>query len=304
MPLILKRIFQKYTPSFVLNYFYFLFQPYSYKKKKNLTLEYYKTLDQNSIPTEIKEGLKFIETHKFSALPFNWSLKYEHFSPRVFFDSENNCFYSMFNAKRMYFPKGYTYSRVVWTMRSVLKEQDKESAHLYTTDDFFVDNESIIVDAGVAEGNFALSVIDNAKKLFLIECNPLWMEALHLTFKPWKDKVVFVDKYLSDTSNDISISIDSLIFPVPEERYFIKMDIEGFEKKALVGMRNLALTAEFLKIDVCTYHNTDDVINIAELIKSYGLNYKLSDSYILYSNSGEIPTFRKALIRAEKGHYN
>jgi len=82
-------------------------------------------------------------------------------------------------------------TQVIWIFRSINKEQDNQSPHLYLTAEFQVDINSIVVDAGVAEGNFALSVVEKAKILYLIECDTEWMEALRLTFAPWKEKVVF-----------------------------------------------------------------------------------------------------------------
>jgi 16S rRNA A1518/A1519 N6-dimethyltransferase RsmA/KsgA/DIM1 with predicted DNA glycosylase/AP lyase activity len=43
----------------------------------------------------------------------------------------------------------------------------------------------VVVDAGAAEGNFALSVIDKASKVYIIEGDAGWCEALRQTFLPY-----------------------------------------------------------------------------------------------------------------------
>jgi hypothetical protein len=182
----------------------------------------------------------------------------------------------------------------------MLKEQDPLSPHLYLNYDFQVEPGSIVIDAGVAEGNFALSVVEKAKRLYLIECNTEWMEALRLTFAPWKEKVVFIEKYMSDIESDTTTSIDALVRPESGEKYFIKLDIEGFEQKALSGMKTLVASGNPVKIDVCTYHRQNDLKEIGAILQSCGFSYKVSDGYLLYFQTGEEPSFRKVLIRAGK----
>jgi hypothetical protein len=157
-----------------------------------------------------------------------------------------------------------------------------------------------VVDAGVAEGNFALSAVEKAKRLYLIECENEWIDALRLTFAPWKEKVVFVEKYMSDIQSNTTTSIDALITPEPGESYFIKLDIEGFEKKALSGMKKLVASGKPVRMNVCTYHHPNDFKEIAEILNSYGFSWKSSDGYVLFFQEDEEPSFRKVLIRAEK----
>lgn len=297
---ILQRIWHGITPDFFVVFVRFLLQPKSYKLRRNATLSYYKSLDKNKVDPEIKECLRFLKYHKYSAFPYNWTLKYDQYIPQIFFDKQYKAFYNIFEGKKMYFPVHYSQSQVIWTVRSILKEQDCMSPHLYLTDDFQVEPDSIVIDAGVAEGNFALKVVEHAKLLYLIECDSEWMTALKLTFAPWKEKVIFIEKYISDSQSETSISIDSLINPEPGEKYFIKMDVEGFEKKALNGMQNLIESGCPIKLDVCTYHHPNDLYDITEIVKSKGFKWHVSNGYVLYSQPDEIPTFRKVLIRAEK----
>jgi len=297
---IIQHIWQKISPNFLLVFVRFLLEPQSYKIRRKATLSHFKKIDESTLLPEIRECLKYLKYHKYSSFPYKWTQKYDNLMPEVILDETNQCFYTMFDGKKMYFPKRFTHIQVVWALRRILKEQDPLSPHLYLTHDFQVEPNSIVIDAGVAEGNFALSVVDKAKKLYLIECDADWMQALRLTFAPWKDKVVFVEKYMSDTTSDTTISIDYLVIPESDENYFIKMDIEGFEQKALSGMKRLIISENPVKMAVCTYHHPNDFKEIEEIIKSSGFTWTVSNGYVLFFQPDEEPSFRKVLIRAEK----
>lgn len=294
------KIWQKIAPQKILLFIRFLLEPTHYKLKRKRVLKFYDSKKLRSEPKEIEEGVKFLKFHKYTALPYKWTLKYENYIPEVFLDSVCNRFYILFLGKKLYFPKSFTKTKAIWGTRSILKEQDAQSPHLYLTENFNIEDGSIIIDGGVAEGNFALSVVEKAKRLYLIECDPEWIDTLKLTFAPWKNKVVFVSKYLSGTDSENSVTIDSLISPEENEKYFIKLDIEGYEKDALSGMKNLVSVAKDIKMDICTYHNKNDLNDIQNIIKQFGFKWEVSNGYLLYFQEGDEPEFRKALIRARK----
>jgi hypothetical protein len=295
----IQRIWQKVAPNFLLVGLRFIMEPESYKLRRKKVLEHFKNINQTELPTEISEALKYLRWHKYSPFPYKWTQKYDNLIPEVIRDEANQSFYTIFEGKRMYFPKRFTETHVIWAVRSIFKEQDPGSPHLYLNNDFQIDEGSIVVDAGVAEGNFALSVVEKAKRLYLIECEKEWMDALRLTFAPWKEKVVFVEKFMSDTAGDSTTSIDSLIKPEPGESYFIKLDIEGFEQKALSGMKELVASGSPVKMNVCTYHHPNDFKEIGDILNSFGFRWNPSDGYVLFFQENEEPSFRKVLIRAE-----
>ena len=297
---ILRRSWQRIIPFKVLAFIRLIMDSKSQKSRRLAVLEYYNKIDRNKIDPEILDGLKYLKSHKYVWFPFLWAQKYEKFFPKVFRDSVHQRFFVLFEGKRMYFPQKFTEPSVIWAVRNIYTEQDTESPHRYLTDGFQVDINSVIIDAGVAEGNFALSVVEKAKRLYLIECEAEWVEALRLTFAPWKEKVIFVEKYLSDSEGELTVSIDSLLKPVDNEKYFIKMDIGGFEQKALAGIKNLVASGNAIKMDVCTYHQPNAFMEISAILDDYGFNCQVSKGYVLFFQPGEEPTFRKVLIRAEK----
>jgi hypothetical protein len=295
-----RRIWQKMAPGFILSMVRLLLEPADYTRRRKAVLNHYRDHGKESFPPEIAEGLKYLKWHKFTPLPFRWAAKYDRLLPEVLFDANTKFNYVIFNGRRMYFPKSYSTSEVVWSVRAAMREQDRESPHLYLTGDFELLEDSIVIDAGVAEGNFALSVADRAKKIFLVECDPEWMEALRLTFEPWNEKVVFVEKYMADSHGPGTVSIDELLSPFDNGPYFIKLDIEGYEQKALSGMKMLMSSGKPVRMDVCTYHRPEDFKEIKSVLESFGFTCMPSSGYLLFSNSGEAPTFRKVLIRADK----
>ena len=126
------------------------------------------------------------------------------------------------------------------------------------------------------------------------------MVALRLTFEPWKEKVFFIEKYLSDEAGSSTISLDSILVPESGSNYFIKLDIEGFEQKALSGMKKLIASGNPIKMNVCIYHHPEDRREIEATLVSNGFSCEVSDGYLIYFQRKEEPAFRKALIRAGK----
>lgn len=300
----IKHLWQQHAPGRVKEYIRFLLQPKLLRDRSQAVLEHFKKQDVKKLSPEIREGLNYLKSHKYTPFPYYWSMKYDNLTPEIFRDDIHQSFYVMFEGKRMYFPARYTEKQVAWTVRGIYKEQDIQSPHLYLTPEFQVDSNSIVIDAGVAEGNFALSVVEQAQRLYLIECDKGWMDALRLTFAPWKEKVVFVEKYLSGIESESTVSIDNLVNPVMDVPYFIKMDIEGFEQKALAGMKNLVASGVNIKMDVCTYHHANDLPEIESILAGLGFTWQVTPSYMLYFQDGEEPSFRKVLVRAEKAGSN
>lgn len=71
------------------------------------------------------------------------------------------------------------------------------------------------------------------------------------------------------------VSLDEVFADVSEEKYptFIKLDIEGSEKQALLGAERIIKTVS-PKLAVCVYHKPEDVYVLTELLKSFNPNYK------------------------------
>jgi len=210
--------------------------------------------------------------------------------------------YILFEGKKMFFPKNFNF----WKennekyIKNILFEQGKGSPHLYVRNSSDIKENAVIVDAGVCEGNFALRYVDKVKKIYLIESDPLWVEALQKTFSEYRDKVVICDKFLSRYDTKKTITLDSL---VKEQIDFVKMDIEGYEADALLGGRNIFTNSESLKCAICSYHNKRDEEYIKLILNTYGYKTEVSEGYICFQhdiNIFDTLDFRRGVVYGEK----
>lgn len=93
---------------------------------------------------------------------------YYHFgeltADEVHFDEELS--YIFFEGKKMYYHKNYPFVEKNGKkyINYVLGEQHKGSPHLYIRDAHEIKDGSVIVYAGVCEGNFSLRYVENCKK--------------------------------------------------------------------------------------------------------------------------------------------
>lgn len=209
--------------------------------------------------------------------------------------------YIIFQEKRMYYPFDFAFARKNGkeVVPDILYEQGEKSPHLYLPNGYTMPKGAVIVDAGVCEGNFALRFIDVAKKIYLIEADNLWMEALRRTFEPYSDKVIYVNKYLSGRDNSKEITIDSLI---DERLDFLKMDIEGAEVESLLGAQRV-LTSNNVQCAVCSYHRQYDEKYIQFILQAYGYDTRASKGYIFFpydENMADTMDLRKGVIYATK----
>lgn len=194
--------------------------------------------------------------------------------------------YVMFENKRMYFPDAYHFIIIDGKefVDDISYEQKEGSPHQYVCKTSEIKQGGVIVDAGVCEGNFALRYIDKAMKVYLIEADGEWMHALKRTFQPYRDKVVFCQKFLTRYDSAGTITLDSL---VTEKIDFLKMDIEGAEIDALLGGRRV-LQRSNARCAVCSYHKQNDEENIRFLLESYGYCTQTSKGYMFFIHDENI----------------
>jgi len=263
-------------------------------------LSYYKS--ESNIPAEITQALHFIRKKGLKVLPYSFSEKYHFDKIKVYTDNSCNMHYVMHCGHKLYYPEGMGEHLVRHTYAMVLSEQDKESAHCYLSDNFYVSDDSVIIDVGAAEGNFSLSVIEKAKKVYLFEMESQWKKPLEKTFEPWKDKIKVINKYVSDTDATDTIKLDSFLNEenIENESLFIKLDVEGAEARVLEGAKH-TLEKENIKIAVCTYHKQNDHEELSAIMEQKSYEIETSDGYMLFHYNGlDAPYFRRGLIRCQR----
>lgn len=219
-------------------------------------------------------------------------------------DADTGLLYVVYKGNRLYFKKNYSVQDVLTVFNGYCNEQQEHSPHRYLSEKVTVDEGDIVFDIGCSEGIFSLEIISKAGHVYLFEADEGWVEALSQTFKPFRDKVTIVAKWVSDIDDNKNTTIDSFMKKEGLHQIdVIKMDVEGFERKVLRGAGQAIAENKVEKLMVCTYHNCDDAAWVENFLKDYELQY--SEGYMLTAVWREIwnvrqPYFVKGVIRARK----
>jgi hypothetical protein len=268
---------------------------------KKKIFSYFANIPPENINEEQQRVLNYLKKNPVSPYPYYFAHNYSSEKVEVFYDNKNRMRYVMLGDKRLYYKRRYSIKRIKRGHSDLMREQDIKSPHLYLTDSFFVGNQDVIADIGAAEGNFALSVVDKAKKIYLFEYDKEWCEALKITFSPWKEKVEIINKKVDSFDDPKHIKIDTL-YAERKDINFLKIDVDGSEKQVLNSCKKTLETEGPIKIALCTYHKNNDEIEFTELLKRNGFRISLSDGYMIpvTDKNMKAPYLRKGLIRAVK----
>ncbi len=229
--------------------------------------------------------------------------EYEEKKFRLVYDPGQGLYYGVYLGHKMYLSKKYdTQLKAENYFRYICMEQDRMSPHCYFAGDFNVQNDDVGIDVGAAEGAFALEVIDRVEHVYLIESDIDWCAALALTFQPYKEKVTIINGFVSDGQDKNQIFLDSLFGDRKID--FIKMDIEGAERKALLGAEKI-IEKDMPRLAICTYHHASDNSWIGDWLIGKGYKVTNSAGYVLCQGEWELDNlsevdFRKALLWAER----
>lgn len=213
--------------------------------------------------------------------------------------------------KRLYFPKGYSVEDVERMYRTYIEKENllggnytKKMPHCYQSEHFKVNEGDVFVDVGAAEGLVALDVIDKVSKVIIIESDRRWIKALRATFAPYKTKCVILRKLVTDHDGRNTITLEQLLKKETDCSIFVKMDIEGFEKKVIGAAKDFLISHDGIKLACCTYHYGEDAQKLAMLFDQMGYHYEFSDGWMLFDKYDNTllkpPFFRHGLIRAWK----
>lgn len=257
-----------------------------------------------------REEIEFLQSQRMDFLldhPFPYPVIREATQPVVAIDSDANMPYVMHRGKRLYYPAGTSldyvaadYVNFVDYEGIVGKGRLKKHPHAYTTDDFRVDEHATLIDIGCSEGLFALDNVDRAGALYLFEVQAKWKRPLELTFQPFREshQIQIVQKLVSSGGHD-SVRLPDVIQANGDEKFFVKMDIEGFEREVLQSSREF-FQKNKLKLSCCVYHRQDDERWIVDFLQSIGYRTKLSEGYMVTPFNGvEFPFFRHGVVMAQ-----
>ncbi len=261
-------------------------------------MDYYKTNPTKD--AEINEGLDFLKKNSISVFPYNFFLTYKNKPIEVKTDPGCRMPYVMHVGKKLYFKKSWTNEHIIDAYRFLLAEQDVKSGHCYLSDAYDINPDSIVVDVGAAEGIFALHKIENLKRIYLIETDLEWIEALNETFKPWKEKITIINKFVSDKDDNHNLKLDTY-FKDFDKIDFLKIDVDGAEQSLIDGAEQV-ISSKVDKLAICTYHKTHDNRDFTKYLTEKKYSVVNSEGYMLFyfDPNFEPPYFRRGLIKAQK----
>ncbi|MFP3153756.1 glycosyltransferase [Lachnospiraceae bacterium ZAX-1] len=254
-----------------------------------------KRYEKNADP-ELRSVIEYVVRNKdLQTFNYDFVSKYVDldYCNAIHYDEKAAMYYIDSRHKKTYFPKKYTREKAVYQFRFLSMEQDEESPHLYCDRQFDVPDGGIVIDAGAGEGNFSLDIIERIKKIYIIESEHEWVEALEKTFEPWKGKVVIVEKMLGCVNDDTHITIDTLVEEA--EVNFIKMDVEGMEEECLRGATRILFDSTNIKCAICSYHKRNAEQNIRLILEKYGFYTTTTKGYMFFLD--DIDSFVEGELR-------
>lgn len=272
------------------------------EKTRKEIMRYY--TENHSSDPDIIEAVNYLKTHTLTVLPGSFTQNYIPEEIRINYNVVNGLHYVLHEGKRLYFKRSSTVEHIRLCYNGLLAEQDKHSPHCYLGKDFTVAEDDVLLDVGCAEGILSLSNVEKAKKVCLFEIDREWVEALEATFAPWKEKVIIVQKFVSDTNDELNITLDHFLESNNLSPDFVKIDVEGAEQRVLDGMKK-SIQKKPLKIALCTYHRADDYVRFTRALQGKGFTTQSSEGVMIFINDlANItpPYFRKGVLRATNSH--
>jgi hypothetical protein len=208
----------------------------------------------------------------------------------------------VYENKKLFFPLNWKIEQIRSYYKGLVKEQHVDSPHRYETDEVRVSSGDIVVDLGAAEGFWGLMVIERVKRLYLFEALEEWIEPLTLTFRPWKDKVVIINKFINSFNDECNITLDAFLKAEKIKADFIKADLEGIESQFLEGARETLSKQENLKLSICTYHKQDDADRFNALLIKNGFQTKFSKGFFIRYSQYDLdtPYLRRGVLYGKK----
>lgn len=270
---------------------------YLFKNFKEEIISRYKDSSDKSI----SEICGYLQNHEIDM--FNGQIKKEY--PGDMFDiardESSGLLYSYWMGKRIYLKSEIQSRAVAKEYLSLLcKEQDKNSPHCYSMDKLNLNGEDVVIDGGAAEGFFSLQIVDKVKKIYLVEGDGGWLEALKYTFAPYGRKIVIVPKWLGSKNDESNISIDQI--DSEDKITLVKLDVEGAEADAIAGGEETFSSDRDIRVVACTYHRTEDADNFCTYFQNKGFDTEFSKGYLFVGGLEVVkPELRKGVLTARKG---
>ena len=265
-------------------------------------LKHFNEKDGSVVNYQIEEVLSFLRKNPLHMFPYDFIYKYDAAKINVLKDSSTELNYVFLGNKKLFYPEGWSSENIQYSHSFSCLEQDKQSPHSYQDESINYGPNDVVVDAGSAEGNFSLEIVEKVKKVYLFECSDGWHTPLKKTFEPWGDKVEIIPLKLSSTEDLSSTTLDRF-FENKEPPTILKIDVDGDEKSLLEGAKNLLKDLDYLRIALCVYHKKNDEAEFTNLLQNLKFSVKTSHGYMIFYLDEPLqePYLRRALLFASKG---
>lgn len=259
----------------------FLFCELKARWNKKKIIKYLQS--QHPDDKDVKAICGYLLHNPMNVFPYTYQKKYDLNQVVAEKDSKTKLIRVLHKDKWIYMRRKYkSLFRARRYYNNLCIEQDCESPHRYTTDSFYPDSESVIIDIGGAEGFFSIDYVEKCKKIYIFECDDEWIEALMHTYSNYMDKIVIINKYVCNYSDKNHISIDDFVKEnnLKKEKLFIKIDAEGTEPLIYEGMKNCISDNQKMKIAMCVYHSQNHEQFFEEQFNGWKIEH--SDGYMMY----------------------
>jgi len=297
-----KTLYKKIFPQILRTRFEILRQDAFLKNIRSHILDYYKGSPPSPENHQVLDVISFLKKNPLHMFPYDFINKYDSQQVEVHRDEKSDYRYVIYENKRLFYPLGWTSENIKYSHSFSCLEQDNESPHSYASSSFIYNEDDIAVDAGAAEGNFSLSIVDKVKKLYIFECAEGWIGPLQETFKPWREKVEIIPLRLSKKVTSDSTTLDQFFAEKNALPTILKIDVDGGEKDLLSGASRILRESDKLKISLCTYHQKNDFREFKALLEKLEFKVHSSKGYMIFylDEPLEEPYLRKALLFASK----
>lgn len=290
---------KNYSVRLAQNDFEFIFCEIKKRFMKNKVISFLSKETDN----EKKAVANYISKNGMSVFPYPYVKNYKLQNVSAEKDSDAGMFYINRNGRRLYMKKSYTSMfRAKRYYNNILIEQDNLSPHRYVSDTFTPEAGSVILDIGGAEGFFPFDYLDMVDKVYIFECSDEWTHALTKTYADYKDKVIIINKFVSDFTDVSHITIDDFVQQenLGDKKLFIKLDAEGSEPNIIRGARKTLNQIKNIKLALCTYHCAEHESLFRKLFKSWRM--EVSNGYMLYYYDFNFkkPYLRRGVLRLTK----
>ena len=255
------------------------------------------------IPDATKDSLeKFLDEFPYWGRLKRYENDYEELYNRAISLKEHvDDYITLYNSLCDYRSKKLLYSILSnwyqFDFNSIEESFEKNFSHYFDLDIVKCDKNEVVVDAGAFIGDTVIDYINNYgiqnyKKIYCYDITQSNIEALKINLKNYPN-IICYNKALSNNQEPLYISQNSistsanmvtqngsekiesstLDIDIKEPITLIKMDIEGYEKKALEGAKNHIINDK-PKLLISVYHNHEDLWKIPKIIREYNKNYK------------------------------